>query len=156
MRTQFNFYWTEDLNQGENQGGMSRLDSVNVVCEVGAMRACFVMTHFSFSSGTHGKVFTKPSAKVAWLKRADVQLLRKWMLFKGASHCCTPVSVKGPSLSLARCLFLHLCMPVRLKLISHILWSHVTSVPTAKENHCYFAFWWFTATYACVCMNWIF
>lgn len=38
-------------------------DDAFVSCE----RGCFVMTHDSFSSGTHGKVFTKPSAKIAQL-----------------------------------------------------------------------------------------
>lgn len=38
-------------------------DYALVSCELG----CFVMMHYSFSSGTHGKVFTKPSAKIAQL-----------------------------------------------------------------------------------------
>lgn len=112
--------------------------------------ACFVMMHYSFSSGTHGKVFTKPSAKIARLNWADVQLLRKWMLFKGASQCCTPVIVKGPSLSLslclslALCLFLHLFMLMCLKLISHILQSDVMSVPASKKITI-ILFLWFSA-----------
>lgn len=95
-------------------GWEERIGGGGMVLKGEIMRLCcvssglFVMTHYSFSSGTHGKVFTKPSAKIAQLNWADVQLLRKWMFFKGASQCCTPVSVKGPSrrrllLSLSLC-----------------------------------------------------
>lgn len=124
------------------------VDYVSIVCEAGRMCVCFVMMHYSFSSGTHGKVFTKPSAEIAWLNWADVQLLRKWMLFKGANQCCTPVSVKGPSLSLS--LFLHLFMLMCLKLISHILWSDVTSVPLSKNIHYYFIFLIHACMFACI------
>lgn len=96
--------------------------------DVGGKCACVLSWCIIFSTWTHGKVFTKPSAKIAWLNWADIQLLRKWMLLKGASQCCTPVSVKGPSLPLTLFLLLHLFMLLHLKLISHILWSDATDV----------------------------
>lgn len=43
------------------QDGVKRGDFAFVWC------GRFVMTHYSFSSGTHGQVFTKPSAKIAQL-----------------------------------------------------------------------------------------
>lgn len=36
----------------------------NLAFEVGWMCMCFVMMHYRFSSGTHGKVFTEPSAEI--------------------------------------------------------------------------------------------
>lgn len=115
------------------------MDDVNVVCELGQMWVCFVMMHYSFSSGTHGNVFTKPSAKIARLNWADVQLLRKWMPFKGASQCCTPVSVKGPSLS-------H-CLSLSSSLYACLCEAHQSpsmvrcdECSCLKENHHYSVF----------------
>lgn len=119
------------------------------------MYVYFVMMHYSFSSGTHGKVFTKPSAKITRLNWADVQLLRKWMLFKGASQCCTPVSVKGPSLSFSSLSFsssLHAC-------VSEAHQSHTTvrcdECSFLKENHRYLLCV-IQCTCLCVCLYWTF
>lgn len=101
--------------------------------------ACVLSWCIIFSTWTHGKVFTKPSAKIARLNWADIQLLRKWMLLKGASQCCTPVSVKRPSLPLTLFFLRHLFMLLHLKLISHILWSDATDVVlNAKKKICFF------------------
>lgn len=102
--------------------------------------ACVLSWCIIFSTWTHGKVFTKPSAEIARLNWADIQSLRKWMLLKGASQCCTPVGVKRPSLPLTLFLLLHLFILLHLKLISHILWSDATDVALYALKKKYSAF----------------
>lgn len=115
------------------QGGVDHVGCV--VCKLGRMCAFFflfffVMMHYSFSSGTHGKVFTKPSAKIARLNWADVQLLRKWMLFKGGQpvlHTCQCKRTQSASRCLPLSSSLYAC-------VSEAHQSHVRSVPSSKKT----------------------
>lgn len=133
--------YKQALNRRTGRMAWRGVDYVSIVCEAGRMCVCFVMMHYSFSSGTHGKVFTKPSAEIAWLNWADVQLLRKWMLFKGANQCCTPVSVKGPSLSLSPSFFISLCLCVWSSSVTY--YGQMWQVFLSQRIFTIISFFWF-------------
>ena len=125
------------FKRGE-KGGRHREGWTVLVCWGASAAFCggffffffFVMMHYSFSSGTHGKVFTEPSAKIARLNWADVQLLRKWMLFKGGQpvlHTCQCKRTQSPSRCLPLSSSLYAC-------VSEAHQSHVRSVPASKNT----------------------
>src|SRR4029434_8436961 len=49
------------------------------VCMCVSLSLSLVVMHYTFSLGTHGKVFTKPSAKTAWLNLSICCLVAKEM-----------------------------------------------------------------------------
>lgn len=149
MRTRFDLKKKKKKKNPRKALNRTRgVDYVNVMCEVGWMCVCFVMMHYSFSSGTHGKVFTKPSAKIASLNWADVQLLRKWMLFKGGqpvSHTCQ--CKRTLSLSLSASFFISLCLCVWSSSVTY--YGHMWWVFLPQIKSLLFSFLWFGAP---VCM----